>query len=64
MIGAFSAPHSAHVLLRVVVGGVSPGFATKLFQYLGQIHYISPGVFAAPMIIPPVMIETGPLLIS
>jgi hypothetical protein len=48
MIGAFSAPHSAHVLLRVVVGGVSPGFATKLFQYLEQIHLISPGVFAAP----------------
>jgi hypothetical protein len=64
MTGAFSVPHSAPVSLRVIVGGVSPSFAPKLFQYLGQIHFISLGVFATPMIIPPVMIETDPLLIS
>ena len=59
--GTFSALHSAQALLIAPVGRASSGFVTKFFQHLREIHFLTPEVFAVPMIVPFVMSQTDPL---
>jgi hypothetical protein len=48
--GTYFARHPSQISFEVIVGGVSPGVATKCFQQQRHNHFVSDRTVASPII--------------